>query len=406
MKRTQRIFGLALLGGAMALGGFAGNPALARQAEKPAPVVDRTYRLGIDDVIQISAPGHEDISQDRVILPDGLIYVNGLEEPIHAEGMTIPELKAEVFKGLDKLYNNLIINVTLKEANSRMVSIVGSRSPGRYALRREMRISTLMSVSGGAPGKLKYVVAHLIRNGVSTKLDLQRIIGQEPDIDANVLLQPGDEVIIDMKEEAPPPTYSVLGSVGKGGAFTMPLDGSQVTIARAIAEAGGKNEHAALSKVILQREGKDQILNLYPLLSEGKADSPEGRITMKDGDVLIIPEIKRKYFITGNANRPGTYYMPEEKEVRVVDAISEAGGAAPSGEQRKVTIVRTVNGKPVKLDVNLLNLYNKGQTTQNYLIQDQDIVFIPGRSQNGNPIDTFVNPLFTVTNLLNSRLFN
>ena len=65
---------------------------------------------------------------------------------------------------------------------------------------------------------------------------------------------------------------------------------------------------------------------MYPLLNEGRADSEAGRLTMKDGDVLIVPEIKRKYFVTGQANRPGTYYMPEEKEVRVIDAISEAGG--------------------------------------------------------------------------------
>ena len=34
------------------------------------------------------------------------------------------------------------------------------------------------------------------------------------------------------------------------------------------------------------------------------------------------------------------------------------------------------------------------------------MVFIPGRSNNGNPTDQFLNPLFTFSNLLNSRLFN
>ena len=121
-----------------------------------------------------------------------------------------------------------------------------------------MRVSTLMALSGGPPGKLKYAVAHLMRDDQSIKLDLLKIMGQEPDPQANLALKPGDEVIIDMKEEAPPPTYSVLGSVAKGGSFPMPMDGSPITIARAIAEAGGKNEHAALSKVILERDGKEQ----------------------------------------------------------------------------------------------------------------------------------------------------
>ena len=57
------------------------------------------------------------------------------------------------------------------------------------------------------------------------------------------------------------------------------------------------------------------------------------------------------------------------------------------------------------LNVNLLDIYNKGLTAKNYLIQDQDVVFIPGRSVTGDPTQQFLNPLFTFSNLLNSRLF-
>ena len=67
--------------------------------------------------------------------------------------------------------------------------------------------------------------------------------------------------------------------------------------------------------------------------------------------------------------------------------------------------MRIVNGKSLTLPVNLLDIYH-GKTKQNYLIQDGDFIFIPGRSNNGNPTDQFLNPLFTFSNLLNSRLFN
>ena len=328
---------MAALGAALGLVCLTGHPAKAddaakaADAAKSAPIVDKDYRVGIDDIISIMSPGHDDITQDSTVLPDGFIHVNGLQNPVYADGRTIKELRAEIFKGLDRLYNNLELTVKVREATSQSVIITGSRSPGRYPLRKKMRVSTLMAMSGGPPGKLKYAVGHLIRDEQSIPLDLEKILGKEPDPKANLSLQPGDEVIIDMKEDAPPPTYSVLGSVARGGAFPMPLDGSPISIARAIAEAGGKNEHAALSKVILERDGAERTLNLYPLLNEGKADSEVGKITMKDGDVLIVPEIKRKYFVTGQANRPGTYYMPEEKEIRVIDAISEAGGASGTG---------------------------------------------------------------------------
>ena len=91
------------------------------------------------------------------------------------------------------------------------------------------------------------------------KLDLIKIMGQEPDPQANLPLKPGDEIIIDMKEDRPAAHVQRSGFRRRGGgAFPMPLDGSPITIARAIAEAGGKNEHAALSKVILERDGKEQ----------------------------------------------------------------------------------------------------------------------------------------------------
>ncbi len=403
LNRTREF---ALLGAALGLIGLAARPGAAQDAPKAAPVVDKNYRIGIDDVLSITSPGHEDITQDTTVLPDGFIHINGLTKPIYADGRTIEAVRADIFKGLDRLYNNLQITVKVKEATSQSVVITGSRSPGRYPLHKKMRVSTLMAMSGGVTGKVKYAVAHLIRDDQSITLDMEKILGKDIDPKANLALQPGDEVIIDMKEDAPPPTYSVLGSVAKGGAFPMPLDGSPISIARAIAEAGGKNEHAALSKVILERDGEERILDLYPLINEGKANSDVAKLTMKDGDVLIVPEIKRKYFVTGQANRPGTYYMPEEKEIHVIDAISEAGGASGNGEQRRVTVTRIVNGKSVTLNVNLLDVYNKGKTAQNYLIQDQDVVFIPGRSVNTDPSSQFLNPLFTFSNLLNSRLFN
>ena len=120
--------------------------------------------------------------------------------------------------------------------------------------------------------------------------------------------------------------------------------------------------------------------------------------------MLIVPEIKRKYFVTGQANKPGTYYMPEEKEIRVVDAISEAGGAAAAGEQRRATVVRVVNGKSETLPVNLLDIYH-GKTKQNYLVQDGDFIFIPGRSVVLDPTQQYLNPLFTFSSLYNSGLF-
>ena len=113
-NQSNRKRGLFLTGAALGLMGFAGIPAGADDATQPAPAVDADYRLGVDDIISITSPGHEDITQDTTVLPDGFIHVSGLPDPIRAEGLTIREVRAKIFKGLDRLYNNLELSVKIK----------------------------------------------------------------------------------------------------------------------------------------------------------------------------------------------------------------------------------------------------------------------------------------------------
>ena len=123
------------------------------------------------------------------------------------------------------------------------------------------------------------------------------------------------------------------------------------------------------------------------------------------GSKYVASEHKRRYFVIGQIGKSGAYPVPEGKEFRVIDALTEAGGATGRGEQRRVEIRRLVNGKPTMLKVNLLDIYNKGLTAENYLIQDQDVIFIPGRSVD-NSTGPFLNPLFTFSSLYNPGLFH
>ena len=94
----------------------------------------RITGFGIDDIVSITSPGHEDITQDTTVLPDGFIHISGLTRPdLRGRADACKEVKAKIFKGLDRLYNNLELSVKIKEATSQYVIILGSRkSPGRY----------------------------------------------------------------------------------------------------------------------------------------------------------------------------------------------------------------------------------------------------------------------------------
>ena len=387
-----------------------GSPMLVRadapkpqEAPKPVPPVEveEDYTLGVDDVLSLTAPGHEDLTQLCTVQSDGKVYVGGVKDPIKAAGKTIPQLRKDISDGLARLYNNVDLSLSIKEIGSRYVSVVGGRSVGRFPYRKDMRVSTLISLAGTPSAKTKYITGSITRDFKIIHLDMLKIIGQNPDPTADLPLMNKDVLTMDVKEEAPPPTYTVVGAVVKQGAFPMPLDGSPVPIARAVAEAGGRNPSAALTKVKLQRHGKDLSLNLYPLLTEGKADVAEGKINMEDGDILIIPEIKTKYMVLGQVNKPGPVPMPEEKQVTVLDALAEAGGSNPQGELRKAILLRTVNGKRVSEKINLLDIQTKGKQEKNFVLADGDVLYVPTRGQVVSPTD-FLNPLFLITNVVST----
>ena len=368
-----------------------------KEVTKPAaPAAEREYVIGVDDVLSISAVGQDEVTQTVTVLADGTIRVRGIEESIKAEGMTLAQLTDRLFKGLDRLYANLQLSVSIKESNSRNVSIIGAVKSGTYPLRKGMRVSTLIAMAGGLPAKTKLVVGSLTRNFKLVKLDIGKILGQNPETEADLPLQPNDTVILDVTEEAPPPSFSVLGKVAKPGNFPLPLDGSPISVVRAIAAAGGPAENAALSRVVLQRKGEAVTLDLYPLLALGKADAPEGKVRLQDGDVLNVPEWEEKITVLGQVNRAGVYPIPEKKTLTVLDALAAAGGQTQTAEMTRVSLLRQVDGKAQvrQFDVQKM-MTRKEELEKNVALLPGDVLIVPMRGRSRNVMDYF-NPLFVL----------
>jgi polysaccharide biosynthesis/export protein len=403
-RPVRRILGVMMLCGAFGSGLFLGPvPAATAQEKAAAPAIEKDYLVGVDDILIITSPGHEEVSQTVLVLPDGTIRVSGVPDKINVAGQTLDQVREAVFKKLDRLYNNLELSVTLKEVNSRMVTVIGSRTPGRYQLRKGMRISGLIAAGGGLITKTKLVVGTLQRDFKVVKLDMPRIVGMEPEVEADLPLQVNDTLVLDYKEEPPPPMFSVLGAVAKLGTFPMPLDGSPVTLARAVADAGGRTERASLSKVKLLRKGETISLNLYPLLVEGKADVEEGKMLMQDGDVLIIPELDAKYMVLGQVNRPAAVYIPESRVINVQQALAEGGGPTQNADLKRAGIMRIVNGKKEWVKINLQDSFTKPEKAQDFVMQDGDVLYIPPKGR-GFSIQDLTNPLW-VLSTFGLRLF-
>jgi protein involved in polysaccharide export with SLBB domain len=105
--------------------------------------------------------------------------------------------------------------------------------------------------------------------------------------------------------------------IGKDGTVTIPLIG--------VVTLGGKTVEEATTHV---RElfGKDYLVNPQVTLS-------------------VAEYAKRRFTVLGQVQKPGTYDIPSEESVTILQAIAMAGGFTRLAVQGRVTVTRTLGGK-------------------------------------------------------------
>jgi len=100
-------------------------------------------------------------------------------------------------------------------------------------------------------------------------------------------------------------------------------------------------------------------------------------ITKPQLDVRVAAFRGKKVQVTGEVLQP-TPVALTDVPLRVQDAIAAAKGFTPEADPGNVTLTR--NGKTYGLD--LLSLYERGNLTQNWLLQDGDIINVGDRNAN------------------------
>src|SRR5467141_1946361 len=111
---------------------------------------DTDYRVGVGDKIEISVFGHDDMTRLGEVRSDGTINFPLLGD-VKVAGRTVTQIDSDVTRALSQEY--LVapeVNVDVKEYKSQWVTLMGEvRTPGRYVLRRNMRLIDLLAEAGG-----------------------------------------------------------------------------------------------------------------------------------------------------------------------------------------------------------------------------------------------------------------
>ena len=84
----------------------------------------------------------------------------------------------------------------------------------------------------------------------------------------------------------------------------------------------------------------------------------------------------RKVYVMGEVGRPGVQSMKVD-ELNAYAAISAAGGVAKRGRSTRVQVLRVVDGTMYYKMLNMKDFVKKHDLSQNVLLQDGDIVYVP-----------------------------
>lgn len=158
------------------------------------------------------------------------------------------------------------------------------------------------------------------------------------------VLRVGDVVQVKVYQEEDMTSTSRIGS---DGTISMPLLGSVKVVSNTV---------DAASAIVRELLAKDYLVN--PQVS------------------LNVTEFaKRRFTVLGQVQRPGTFDMPTDEPISLLQAIAMAGGYTRIGNPSRITVQRMVNkvNTPIKQDADKMM---KDRKYKLFMIEQDDVIFV------------------------------
>ncbi|HAM35198.1 MAG TPA: hypothetical protein DEB40_13005 [Elusimicrobia bacterium] len=93
---------------------------------------------------------------------------------------------------------------------------------------------------------------------------------------------------------------------------------------------------------------------------------------------LFIEEYGNKtIFVMGEVQKPGSYVIPTESRMTLLEAISTAGGFTPIAAQHLTRVLRNVNGANVTYNIDVRQITQQGQKDKDMILEPNDVIFVP-----------------------------
>jgi polysaccharide export outer membrane protein len=193
----------------LTIAGFvaAGSPLAQTPSEsKPAPVSSQvpdvdpsSYRVGAEDVLEISVWREEALKKELLVRPDGGVSYPLIGE-VQVAGKTVLEIREEITKRLERFIPDPAVSVAILKVGSQRVYVIGKvNKPGEYPLGRYVDVLQALSMAGGlTPFADSNEIRVMRREGgrqVVLPFEYGRVVrGQK--LEQNIQLRGGDVVVV------------------------------------------------------------------------------------------------------------------------------------------------------------------------------------------------------------------
>jgi polysaccharide biosynthesis/export protein len=188
--------GLALV---LALGCAPRMSSLAEAQAAAAQVVEETYQLGPEDVIEISVWKEPDLTKQLAVRPDGKISYPLIGE-VQAAGKTVTQLREEISKRLEKFVTDAQVTVMLLKAQYYKIYVMGKvNKPGEFVVGRPANVMQALAMAGGLTPFASPTRIFILRRvgGKEQTLPFDyKSVSRGEFLEQNVTLLPGDVVVV------------------------------------------------------------------------------------------------------------------------------------------------------------------------------------------------------------------
>lgn len=163
---------------------------------------------------------------------------------------------------------------------------------------------------------------------------------------------------------------SVLGDVYKPGKYALDRPS---TLSDVLALAGGVTPNGSDMVTLIRNEGGKTSKQEFDLRDLVAAKNTASNPKVISDDIVYVNG--REVSVLGQVNRPGKYSVVSGVRT-VIDFLSQAGGISASGAD-KIIVITNRDGKSIKQEIDVDQLYRKGDTTVNFELADGDSIYVP-----------------------------